>query len=72
MFRDGKLLYAGDPKPIDPSGQTDLERITASGALRLGPTLGLGQYILQVTIDDRQVDEKNGTATQWIDFEIVK
>jgi len=50
----------------------DLERISASGALRLGPTLGLGQYILQVTINDRQADEKNGTATQWIDFEIVK
>lgn len=72
MFRDGKLLYAGDSKTIDPSGQMDLERITASGALRLGPTLGLGQYILQVTINDREVDEKNGTATQWIDFEIVK
>jgi len=50
----------------------DLERISARGALRLGPTLGLGQYILQVTINDRQADEKNGTATQWIDFEIVK
>jgi VWFA-related protein len=72
MFRDGKLLYVGDPKTIDLSGQMDLERITASGGLRLGPTIGLGQYILQVTINDRQVDEKNGTATQWIDFEIVK
>ena len=72
MFRDGKLLYAGDLKTIDPSGQTDLERISASGGLRLGPTLGLGQYILQVTINDKQADEKNGTATQWIDFEIVK
>ena len=72
LFRDGKLLYAGDLKSIDPSGQMDLERISASGALRLGPTLGLGQYILQVTINDRQADEKNGTATQWIDFEIVK
>ena len=58
-------------KPIDFTGQTDLERITGGGGLQLG-MLPAGEYILQLFVNDALAQEKNRTATQWIDFEIVQ
>ena len=54
-------------KPIDLTGQTDLERITGGGGLQLG-MLPAGEYILQLLVNDALAQEKNRTATQWIDF----
>jgi len=71
LFRDGKLVYEGGLKPIDLTGQTDLERITGGGGLQLG-MLPPGEYILQIVANDAPAREKNRTATQWIDFEIVQ
>ena len=71
LFRDGKLVYGGLPKPIEVAGQTDLERITAGGGIQLGSTLPPGEYILQIVVNDVLAKEKNRTATQWVDFEIV-
>ena len=31
-----------------------------------------GEYVLQVIVTDQLAPEKRRTATQWIDFEIVK
>jgi len=70
IFHDGKLIYAGNPKPIDTAGQPDLDRITASGGLELN-SLKPGEYILQIVINDLLAGGKTATATQWIDFEIV-
>jgi VWFA-related protein len=71
LFRDGKLVYEGGLKPIDISGQTDLERITEGGGLQLGK-LPPGEYVLQLFVNDALVQGKNRTATQWIDFDIVQ
>ena len=71
LFRDGKLVYEGGLKPVDLTGQTDLERITGGGGIQLG-MLPPGEYILQLFVNDSLAQEKNRTATQWIDFEIVK
>ena len=38
----------------------------------LGPELPPGEYVLQITVDDNLAKEKQRTATQWIDFEVVK
>ncbi len=70
IFHDGKLIYASAPKAIDTAGQADLDRISASGGLQLN-SLKPGEYVLQIVVTDRLADEKLGTATQWIDFEIV-
>ena len=72
LFYDGKLVYEGAPKLIDLAGQKDLERISSGGGLQLGPKLPPGEYILQIVVNDALAQDKNRTATQWIDFEIVQ
>ena len=72
IFRDGKFVYAGQPQPIDLTGQSDLKRITAGGGVKLG-TLPIGEYQLQIVVTDQFSEkEKPRIAWQMIDFEIVK
>lgn len=68
LFREGKLVYGGAAKAIDTVGQTDLERVSAAGGLRLN-SLSPGAYVLQVTVKDQA--GKRSDATQLIDFEVV-
>jgi VWFA-related protein len=72
IFRDGKEFFAGRVQALDTAGQTDLKRLRANGALQLGTEMQPGEYILQVIVTDLLAKEKYRTATQWIDFEIVK
>ena len=72
LFRDGKEVFTGRVQPLDISGQTDLKRLMASGALQIGTLMPPGEYILQVIVTDPLAKEKYRTATQWIDLEIVK
>lgn len=72
ILRDGKIIYEGEPKPVDLTDQNDLGRITAGGGLELGPDMGPGDYVLQIVVTDALANEKQKTATQWIDFEIMK
>ena len=73
MFRDGKLIFTGKVQPVDVNGQTDLARVAAGGALRLGTDMSPGDYVLQIVVTDLLAkDSKRRTATQWIDFEIAK
>jgi VWFA-related protein len=72
LFRDGKIVFTGKWSPPDLTGQTDLKRITAGGVLQLGTDMLLGEYVLQIIATDPLAKDKYRTATQWIDFEIVK
>jgi hypothetical protein len=72
MFRDGKSIFTGDPTPLDVQGQTDLRRIIAGARVSVGPELSPGDYVLQIIVEDHLGKEKTRTATQWIDFEVVK
>lgn len=72
LYRDGKLIYAGNANPLDISTQTDLERISANARLQLGADLPPGEYIVQIIVQDLLAKEKQRTATQWIDFEVLK
>ena len=69
LFREGALVYDGGAKPIDTAGQTDLERISAAGGLRLN-SLAPATYVLQVTVKDQS--GSRSAATQLIDFEVVQ
>jgi VWFA-related protein len=68
LFREGTLVYGGGAKAIDAAGQTDFERITAAGGLRLN-SLAPGTYVLQVTVKDQSKTRVD--ATQLIDFEVI-
>jgi VWFA-related protein len=72
VFRDGKQIFAGRVQPYDAANQLDLKRLTAGGALQLGTDMTPGEYILQIVVTDPLAKDKYRTATQWIDFEIVK
>ena len=72
LFRDGKLLFAGKELPFNADRQADLKRLVAGGRLQLGTSLPPGEYVLQVIVTDTLAKEKYRTASQWIDFEIVK
>jgi hypothetical protein len=72
LFRDGKLIFTGKEQPVD-SNQPDPARLIAGSGLRLGGELTPGEYVLQVFVTDLLAqDQKRRTATQWIDFEIVR
>ena len=72
LFRDGQEIFTGRVQSHDSSNQPDLKRLTASGALQLGTEMTPGEYILQIVVTDPLAKDKYRTATQWIDFEIVK
>ncbi len=72
IFRDGRLVYTGQPASLSLTGQTDLQRITAGGRLQLGADFPAGEYVLQIVITDNSNKDKPRIATQWIDFEVVR
>lgn len=72
LFRDGKEIFLGKEISVDSSGQIDLQRLAAAGALQLGTVLEPGEYVLQVIVTDPLADKKYRVATQWMDFQIVK
>ena len=69
LFRDGKIISEGQPKPAELEKQTDWSRINDYGYLRLNQNMTPGDYALQIIIKDLQT---NQTATQLIDFEVTQ
>jgi VWFA-related protein len=72
LFRDGAEVFSSGDTPLTTGPQSDLSRIAAGGQLQLGANLPPGDYVLQVVVTDALADPKRNTATQWIDFEIIK
>ncbi|MEJ7861259.1 MAG: VWA domain-containing protein [Pyrinomonadaceae bacterium] len=72
IFRDGKLFFEGQPKPLDLAGQTDFHAVKSTSAINLGAGMQPGEYILQVIVTDNLAKEKRKIATQLVQFEIVQ
>ena len=72
IFRDGKLFYEGKDTPVDVKGQSDLEHIKNAGAIAIGKTLDPGDYVLQIVVTDSLAKQKQQTATQFIEFEVLQ
>ncbi|HEX8162946.1 MAG TPA: hypothetical protein VF538_13835 [Pyrinomonadaceae bacterium] len=72
LFREGKLIYAGEETRVETTGQEDLRRLGVFGQLQLNANAAPGEYALQVVVTDLLAPEKRRDASQWIDFEIVK
>ncbi|MBV9928698.1 MAG: VWA domain-containing protein [Acidobacteria bacterium] len=74
LFREGRLVFTGAAAPLDLSGQ-DAKRLVAGGRLQVGTELAPGDYVLQVVVTDEvakgRKKDGTGTATQWVDFEVV-
>jgi VWFA-related protein len=72
LFRDGQSVFTGKENPFTAMNSADLKRLLAGGVIQLGTDLPPGEYVFQVIVNDPLAKEKYRTATQWIDFEIVK
>jgi VWFA-related protein len=72
LFRDGKLVFTGRENPVAFQNPADMKRLIAGGAIQLGTDLIPGDYVLQIVVNDALADEKHRTATQWMDFEMIK
>ena len=72
LFRDGKEVFQGKITPYNVGQQTDLKRLSAGGRLVLGSNLVAGTYVLGVFVTDELIKSKQNTASQWMDFELVK
>jgi VWFA-related protein len=76
VFRDGKPIFSGRVTPLDVSGQKDMKRLVGGGRIQVGTQMTPGDYVLQVIVADTLIKEKDKekrrTATQWIDFEVVR
>jgi VWFA-related protein len=71
LYREGKLVFTGAEEPFDPGQQTSFTRLTHAANFRLKASAFSGEYVLQITINDK-AGEKPRSATQWIDFEVVR
>jgi VWFA-related protein len=72
LFRDGQPVFTGPTGPLDPGPQTDMTRLKTGSRLQLGMNLTPGDYVLQIVVTDELAKGKRATATQWLDFEIIK
>ena len=72
LFREGQLAYEGKLAPFDTTQQDDLKRLLAGGGVKLNRVAAPGDYTLQVVVTDLLAKEDRRTATQWIDFQIVR
>jgi VWFA-related protein len=72
LFRDGQQVYAGRETPFNPDKQTDMKNLQSGTRFRINSGLTPGEYVLQVVVTDTLAPEKARTATQWVDFEVVK
>ena len=71
VFHDGEPVFTGELIPVGLEGQPDRRRITNVSLFHLGSEMLPGEYIVQIIVADSS-KQKSRTATQWIDFEVVK
>ena len=70
LTHEGNTLLSTTELPVDTNSQKDLDRLIATGTLRLNPNLESGSYFLQIIVRD-QVAKRQQTA-QWVELEVVK
>lgn len=72
LLRDGQPVYTGKQVPVKLGSINDWRQIVAGGRMKLSTEIKPGDYVLQVIITDWLAKETYRSATQWIDFEVVK
>lgn len=72
VFRDGKIILDGQPKPLNTGQQANLSRVNFIGALNLGNAMQPGDYVLQIIVIDSLAKEKRKIGTQWVQFEVTE
>jgi hypothetical protein len=71
LIRDAMIVFTGPAVPLNFKGQTDPQRAASLIKLDLGSDLTPGDYVCQIIVTDGHKQTPR-TATQWIDFAVVK
>jgi VWFA-related protein len=72
VFREGKLILDGQPKPFELRGQTNMQHLRFFGGLGIGSQMEVGDYVMQIIVIDNLADQKHRIATQSIPFEVIQ
>jgi VWFA-related protein len=72
LFHNGAEIFTGKETQFSPGQQTDMQRLVAGGAIKLGTDLTPGDYVIQVVVTDMLADQKHRVVTQWMDFQVIK
>ncbi|MDR3701156.1 MAG: VWA domain-containing protein [Candidatus Sulfopaludibacter sp.] len=71
LFRNGRVVFTGEPSPIQDTHRIDSRRVLVGGILHLKPQFPPGEYLLQVLATDKHAPRSRSRVAQWIDFEVV-
>jgi hypothetical protein len=71
IFQEGNELFKNSVEGIDLKGVEDLGRIPIKRRLTFDKTMKPGEYMLQLSVVDKNAKEKNRLATQMLEFEIL-
>ena len=71
LYHEGKVIFEGEPRPLEIAKYDSPTTISAVGTLQLGSDLPLGDYILLAEITDNGASGKNSKVDQFVQFEII-
>jgi VWFA-related protein len=69
LYRDGQIVYEGNPTSLGVTSWKDPTRVAAGGHLKID-RLAIGEYVMQIVVFDGARKDKARLAAQSIDFEI--
>ena len=73
LFRDGKLLFEGQPTPIAPQPLSVTKSVGHTGSIVLGTrTITPGDYVLEIAVTDNLAKKKKNVARQFVQFEVIE
>jgi hypothetical protein len=70
LYRNGKSIYVGKKAPFQPQGHKEGEGLAITGNLKLGAGSALGEYVLQIAVQDLEAPKKQQYVVRNIDFEL--
>lgn len=71
LYRDGKLIFAGNEEPFLPADSSDPKRLLGAGVVQMKSGLVPGEYVIQIVVNDLLANKKENLASQWIDFDVA-
>ncbi len=69
VYREGKLVWSGEPFSLADVAPKDPKRIRVAQQLNFGATTPPGKYLMEVIAFDKLAGKTEGAARQWTDFE---
>lgn len=72
LFLNGKQIFEGSPQAIPQRSSKDPSTVSFAGSLSLASQMVPGEYVLQTVVTDNLAKEKQKTAYQFLQFEVIE